>query len=205
MYLTFFRTKIGLDEGVFIKFFEYQNKNFINFDDTNYSNIVTKNFFIKLLKKIFRKKLENDLLLDVKKVIETFKVNHVFIFNGKGISRDLSLFLRSRVRYIYCYFPDAVKHKDMYHLEDIATTILFPKPEEFNKIIIKEKNLKKIKNIFPVFFSTKKNKLDFFKKLKEQNTFKKKYKLGFLGNFSKFKYNSLAEISKCKLNKNSPN
>ena len=67
MYLTFFRTKIGLDEEVFIKFFDSKNQNFINFDDTNYSNIITKNIFIKLAKKIFRKNLENDLLFDVKK------------------------------------------------------------------------------------------------------------------------------------------
>lgn len=196
MYLTFFRTKIGLDEEVFIKFFDSKNQNFINFDDTNYSNIITKNIFIKLVKKIFRNKLENDLLFDVKKILDNFNVTHVFIFNGKGISKKLSLILKSRVRYIYCYFPDYIKHKDIHHLEDIAKTIIFPKPATYNKIIFKDKNIKKITNIFPVFFSTRKNKLDFFKKLKEQNTFKKKYKLGFLGNFSKFKYNSLAEISK---------
>ena len=152
MYLTFFRTKIGLDEEVFIKFFDSKNQNFINFDDTNYSNIITKNIFIKLAKKIFRKNLENDLLFDVKKILDNFNVTHVFIFNGKGISKKLSLILKSRVRYIYCYFPDYIKHKDIHHLEDIAKTIIFPKPATYNKIIFKDKNIKKITNIFPVFF-----------------------------------------------------
>lgn len=196
MYLTFLRTKIGLDEQPFIKYFQNSKNIFVNIDDTEYTNFNTNNLILRVLRKLLRGKLEHDLYKHTKKILETFDITDVFIFNGKGISKKTAKLLKKKSKKIYWYFPDFIRHRDFYHLEEISSKIFFPKPKEYNSQIFNSIYLHKINNIFPIFFSDNYEKKFFFNEFKTKKISYKKYKLGFLGNFSKFKYNCLVEISK---------